>query len=186
MSMTMSRCYSIIYWMVCQSLKAGNKSNYLCFKPVPQNQTRDENSLVRFLRKGSYKKLIRYEGIRSWKRKTLSKDGIWSVVLERVGFRGGSVVKNPPTNAGDAGWIPELGRSPGGGNDNPLQYCCLGQPNGQRSLVFYRHWSCKNVRISDLKKTILQGTVDVSYVSGFVMMKAEKLASILLHSTVAG
>ena len=104
MSMTMSRCYSIIYWMVCQSLKAGNKSNYLCFKPVPQNQTRDENSLLRFLRKGSYKKLIRYEGIRSWKRKTLSKDGIWSVVLERVGFRGGSVVKNPPTNAGDAGW----------------------------------------------------------------------------------
>ena len=186
MSMTMSRCYSIIYWMVFKSLKAGNKSNYLCFKPVPQNQTSDENSLVRFLRKGSYKKLIRYEGIRSWKRKTLSKDGIWSMVLERVGFRGGSVVKNPPTNAGDAGWIPELGRSPGGGSDNPLQYCCLGQLNGQRSLVFYRQWSCKNIRISDFKKTILQGTVDVSYVSGFVMMKAEKLASIPLHSTVTG
>ena len=41
-------------------------------------------------------------------------------------FPGGSVVKNPAANAGDAGWIPELGRSPGGGNGNPLQYSCLG------------------------------------------------------------
>ena len=35
------------------------------------------------------------------------------------------VVKNPPTNAGDTGLIPGSGRSPGGGNDNPLQYSCL-------------------------------------------------------------
>ena len=35
------------------------------------------------------------------------------------------MVKNPPTNAGDAGLIPGSGRSPGGGNDNPLQYSCL-------------------------------------------------------------
>ena len=41
------------------------------------------------------------------------------------GFPGGPVVKNLPTNAGsieDLGWILELGRSPGGGHDNPLQY----------------------------------------------------------------
>ena len=37
----------------------------------------------------------------------------------------GSVVKNPLTNAGDSGSIPGLGRSSGGGNDNPLQYSCL-------------------------------------------------------------
>ena len=43
-----------------------------------------------------------------------------------MGFPGGSVVKNPPTNAGDMGLIPELGRSPGEGNGNPLQYSCLG------------------------------------------------------------
>ena len=36
------------------------------------------------------------------------------------GFPGGSVVKNPPTNAGDPGSIPGSGRSPGGGNGNPL------------------------------------------------------------------
>ena len=41
------------------------------------------------------------------------------------GFPGGTVVKNPPPNAGDkrdVGYIPGLGRSPGGGNGNPLQY----------------------------------------------------------------
>ena len=39
------------------------------------------------------------------------------------------MVKNPPAttgDAGDGGLIPESGRSPGGGNDNPLQYSCLG------------------------------------------------------------
>ena len=44
----------------------------------------------------------------------------------RRGFPGGSVVKNPPANAGDEDLIPGLGRSPGGGNGNPLQYSCLG------------------------------------------------------------
>ena len=48
-----------------------------------------------------------------------------------VGFPGGPVVKNPPVNAGDAGdsgSIPELGRSPRGGNGNPLQNSCLENP----------------------------------------------------------
>ena len=35
------------------------------------------------------------------------------------------MVKNPPANAGDMGLILGLGRSPGEGNDNPLQYSCL-------------------------------------------------------------
>ena len=44
-------------------------------------------------------------------------------------FSGGTVVMNLPDNAGgtrDAGSIPGSGRSPGGGNGNPLQYSCLG------------------------------------------------------------
>ena len=44
------------------------------------------------------------------------------------GFSHGSVVKNPPANAGDAGLVPEAGISPGEGNGNPLQYSCLGNP----------------------------------------------------------
>ena len=43
-------------------------------------------------------------------------------------FPDGAVVKNPPANAGDVGSIPGSGRSPGEGNDNPLQYSCLGNP----------------------------------------------------------
>ena len=49
------------------------------------------------------------------------------------------MVKNPPANAGDAGdmvSIPRLGGSRGR-NGNPLQYSCLKNPNGQRSLVGY-------------------------------------------------
>ena len=42
------------------------------------------------------------------------------------GFPGSSVVKNLPANAGDAGVIPGSGRDPGEGNNNPLQYSCLG------------------------------------------------------------
>ena len=50
------------------------------------------------------------------------------------------VVKNLPASAGDArdmGSIPGSGRSPGGGRGNPLQYSCLENPHGQRSLVGY-------------------------------------------------
>ena len=45
-----------------------------------------------------------------------------------TGSPGGSVVKNPPANAGDLDLIPGSGRSSGEGNDNPLWYSCLGNP----------------------------------------------------------
>ena len=48
-----------------------------------------------------------------------------------MGFPGSSVVKNAPANAEDTRdvvLIPESGRSPRVGNDNPLQYSCLGNP----------------------------------------------------------
>ena len=41
---------------------------------------------------------------------------------------GGSLVKNPPANTGNAGTIPGLERSPGEGNGNPLQYSGLENP----------------------------------------------------------
>ena len=44
------------------------------------------------------------------------------------GFPGGSEVKASTSNAGDLGLIPGLGRSPGEGNGNPLQYSCLENP----------------------------------------------------------
>ena len=47
------------------------------------------------------------------------------------------LVKNLSANAGDMGSILGSGRFPGEGNGNPLQYFCLGNPHGQRSLVGY-------------------------------------------------
>ena len=50
------------------------------------------------------------------------------------------VLKNPPATAGDlrgVGSIPELGRAPGGGHGNPLQYSCL--ENAWRAIVHRVH-----------------------------------------------
>ena len=49
------------------------------------------------------------------------------------------MVKNPPANAGDMGLIPGSGRSPGGGNGNPLQYSCLENPMGSQNLDTGEH-----------------------------------------------
>ena len=53
---------------------------------------------------------------------------IGPTIIVNEGFPGGSMVKNLPANAGDAGSIPGSGRSPGEGNGNPFQYSCLGKP----------------------------------------------------------
>ena len=49
-----------------------------------------------------------------------------------MGFPGGSDGKESNCNEGDLGSTPGLGRSPGGGNGNPLQYSCLEDPHGQK------------------------------------------------------
>ena len=54
-------------------------------------------------------------------------------------FPGGSDSQESAYNVGDLGLIPELGRSSGGGHGNPLQYSCLENPHGQRSLATYVH-----------------------------------------------
>ena len=63
------------------------------------------------------------------------------------------VVKNPPANARDVrdvGSIPGLGRCPGEGHGNPLQYSCLENLHGQRSLMGPNPWSCKELDTTDL------------------------------------
>ena len=55
-------------------------------------------------------------------------------------------VNNLPASAGDTrdtSLVSGSGKSPGGGNDNPFQYCCLEIPHGQRSLEGYIPWGCK-------------------------------------------
>ena len=66
------------------------------------------------------------------------------------------MAKNPPANAGDArdtGSIPGLGRSPGEGCGNPLQYSCLENPHGQRSQVGYSPWGHKELDTTERLST---------------------------------
>ena len=66
------------------------------------------------------------------------------------------VVKNPLANAGDVrdvGSISGLEKSPGGRLGNPLQYSCLENPHGQRSLASYSPWSHKELDMTDQLST---------------------------------
>ena len=66
-----------------------------------------------------------------------------------LGLPGGSGSKESTCNVGDLSSIPGLGRFPGGGHGNPLQYSCLENPLGQRSLAGYSPWGQKE---SDMTK----------------------------------
>ena len=59
------------------------------------------------------------------------------------GFPGDSVVKNLLANAGNAGLIPGLGRSPGEGNGNPLQHSCLENPRDRGAWWATVHGAAK-------------------------------------------
>ena len=62
-----------------------------------------------------------------------------------MSFPGGSYGKESICNGGDLGLTPELGRSPGGGHGNPLQYSCQENPHGQRSLADSSPWGRKEL-----------------------------------------
>ena len=64
-----------------------------------------------------------------------------------MGFPGGSVGKESACNARDAGSIPGLGRFPGGGHGNPLQYPCLENPKDEGG------WQATVHRIAELDTT---------------------------------
>ena len=57
--------------------------------------------------------------------------------------RGGLGCEESSCNEGDLGLITGLGRFPGRGHDNPLQYSCMENSHGQRSLAGYGPWGCK-------------------------------------------
>ena len=74
-----------------------------------------------------------------------------------LGFPGGSASKKSTCNAGELGSIPGLKRSPGGGHCNPLQYSCLENPHGQRSLAGYNLWGSEE---SDTTKQLSTAACD--------------------------
>ena len=74
----------------------------------------------------------------------------------KEGFPDSLADKEAACNAGDLGLIPELGRSPGGGRGNPLQYSCLENSHGQRRLAGYSSWGCKE---SDITKRLSKAQI---------------------------
>ena len=75
--------------------------------------------------------------------------------MASLGFPGSSAGKESTCDTRDLGLIPGLGRSPGGGNGNPLQYFCLENPHGQRSLAGYSLWVCKESDTTERLRTVL-------------------------------
>ena len=69
----------------------------------------------------------------------------WSIYIGVYTTQRGSVVRKSACNSGDAGFIPEPGRSPGEGNGNPLQYACLGNPMGREVLRATVHMVAKEL-----------------------------------------
>ena len=61
--------------------------------------------------------------------------------------------KESAYNVGNLDSIPGWGRSPGGGHGNPVQYSCLENPHGQRSLGGYSPWGCKESDLTERLST---------------------------------
>ena len=70
---------------------------------------------------------------------------MWDPIGPVLVFPVGSDGKESTCSAGDLGSIPGLGGFPGRGHGHPLQYSCLENPHGQRSLVGYSPWGRKEL-----------------------------------------
>ena len=84
-----------------------------------------------------------------------------------MNFTGGSDGKESACSAGDLGSMPGSGRSPGEGNGYPLQYSCLENPRGQRSLVGNNLWGPKE---SDMTEQLTRFQTGAQHVAS--LMKA--------------
>ena len=83
--------------------------------------------------------------------------GNWEFIKGKLyvylGFPGGSDGKEWARNTGDLASIPGLGRCPGGRHGNPVQYSCLENPHGQKSLAGYSPWGPKEGDTTELIST---------------------------------
>ena len=79
------------------------------------------------------------------------------LLMNSMGIPGGLDGKGSACSVGDLGSIPGLGRSPGEGHGNPLQYSCLENPHGQRSLAGYSPWDHKELDMTEQLSTSTQG-----------------------------
>ena len=79
--------------------------------------------------------------------------GVIVPYMGELGFPGGSDGEESTCKAGDLGSIPGLGRPPGGGHGNLLQYSSLEHPHGQRDLAGYSPWGRKELDTTERLST---------------------------------
>ena len=84
-----------------------------------------------------------------WIRESGGKTHFEGHFLFIMGFPCGSVGKESACHVGDLGSVPGLGRSPGGGHGNPLQYSGLENPPGLKSLAGYSPWTRKELDMTE-------------------------------------
>ena len=101
-------------------------------------------------------------------------------------FPGGSDGKESTCSAGDLGLIPGLGRSPGGEQGNPLQCSCLENPHGQRSLIGYSPWGCRELNMTERLSTVdcLISKIKERTRSSALVLPAEWLAFFFTNSAI--
>ena len=87
--------------------------------------------------------------------------GEYAFVNWNLGFPGDLDGKESACNAGDLGSIPRSGRSPGEGNDYPLEYSCPENPHGQRSPAGYSPWGHKESDMSERLTLLLHFQTEV-------------------------
>ena len=93
-------------------------------------------------------------GLEKFQDKDMKTDTPWGTVALCTTLCGGSVVKNLPADAGDAGSIPGLGRCPEERYNNRLQYACLGNPMDRGTWWATAHGITKNqTQLSDWAPT---------------------------------
>ena len=83
---------------------------------------------------------------------------VYVICTHRIGLARWLRCKEFTCNERDGGSIPGLGRSPEGGHGNPLQYSCLENPHGQRSLEGYSPWGCKELDMTEVTQHIYMHT----------------------------
>ena len=101
-------------------------------------------------------------------------------------FPGGSDGIESTCNVGDLGSIPGLGRSPGGGHGNPLQYSCLENPQGQRSLAGYSPWGSKELDTTEQWRPAQQPLRRASQVALVVKSLPSNAGDIRVSGSIPG
>ena len=98
--------------------------------------------------------------------------------IREEGFPGGSDRKESNCNVGDLGLIPGWGRS-GGGHGSPLQFSCLQNPHGQRSLAGCGPWGRKESDMTEqLSTSEKKGGSFYLYMEAFLLIPLNFLSEL--------